>query len=529
MQNASATRRASSSRSARRRGIAVVGTIAVITALAGLAGGAVVASAKASVAGAAAASASSLWSSGTTPLVLDSSDPNPVELGVRFTPTVSGSITGVRFYKAATNTGTHTASLWTASGSLLGTATFVGETASGWQQVTFASPVPVSANSTYIASYHAPAGHYSVDEYYFDAAHSQPPLLAPASTASAGNGVYEYGASAFPNLTYRASNYWVDPLFVASAPPTTTTTATSTTTTTTATTTTTTPPAGTPTTFPAAGTVGAKGTLTDVYPAGGVMSIHTPTVLSNVKIHGGLDIYANTELHNVYVEQSGTWWGNIVVRNNASLLAEDCTVKPLNVTPNDARKQDGVLDVAASSITIERCDISIAGKGALIGSNTTIDDSWFHDFTPYLDPSTGAWTHKDCVMTMGGSNMKFVRDNFAANNPTPYDATTNPTGFDSHTQTAAILLQPWSAISNVAIQNSFLEGGYYALRMQAVSPSGGAATGLNGLVVTNNVFGPYPTGGGYYTYDPLTQIASWSGNVAGDINGNATKTAIPQP
>jgi len=56
-----------------------------------------------------------------------------VELGVKFWSDVNGSITGIRFYKASTNTDTHVANLWTSSGTLLTTAMFTGETASGWQ------------------------------------------------------------------------------------------------------------------------------------------------------------------------------------------------------------------------------------------------------------------------------------------------------------------------------------------------------------------------------------------------------------
>ena len=43
-------------------------------------------------------------------------------------------------------------------GTLLASATFAGETASGWQQVSFPSPVPVAAGTTYVASYHTNAG-----------------------------------------------------------------------------------------------------------------------------------------------------------------------------------------------------------------------------------------------------------------------------------------------------------------------------------------------------------------------------------
>ena len=40
---------------------------------------------------------------------------------------MTGTITGVRFYKESDNTGTHTGSLWTAGGTLLATGTFSGE------------------------------------------------------------------------------------------------------------------------------------------------------------------------------------------------------------------------------------------------------------------------------------------------------------------------------------------------------------------------------------------------------------------
>ena len=40
-------------------------------------------------------------------------DLNPVEVGVKFRADFGGSVTGIRFYKAAANTGTHIGSLWT--------------------------------------------------------------------------------------------------------------------------------------------------------------------------------------------------------------------------------------------------------------------------------------------------------------------------------------------------------------------------------------------------------------------------------
>ena len=97
----------------------------------------------------------SVFTATSAPVTVDSGDASAVTVGVRVTPTQPGYITGIRFYKAAANTGTHTGALWTATGTQLASGTFSGETASGWQQLNFAQPVPVRANTTYIASYFA--------------------------------------------------------------------------------------------------------------------------------------------------------------------------------------------------------------------------------------------------------------------------------------------------------------------------------------------------------------------------------------
>jgi len=152
----------------------------------------------------------SVWTLSTTPGPLEL-DTAAVELGVKFTSDISGHVAGVRFYKYAQNTGTHTGSLWTASGTLLGTVTFTGESASGWQQATFATPIAITANTTYVVSYHTNTGYYAATAPVLTAAVNRAPLHALASSTPGGNGVYRYGTtSGFPNQTWNASNYWVD-------------------------------------------------------------------------------------------------------------------------------------------------------------------------------------------------------------------------------------------------------------------------------------------------------------------------------
>ena len=155
-----------------------------------------------------------IWGPSAVPANPAAADGNAVELGVRFQSDVAGVITGIRFYKSAANTGIHYGTLWTSSGQRLARVRFKNETASGWQQASFSSPVPIAANTVYVASYHTNVGYYAGDNNYFAAAGvDRPPLHALRGGVSGGNGVYVYGASAFPTSTYLSSNYWVDVVF----------------------------------------------------------------------------------------------------------------------------------------------------------------------------------------------------------------------------------------------------------------------------------------------------------------------------
>lgn len=166
----------------------------------------------------------SIWSNSPTPGVVADSDPSSAELGIKFRSDVAGVITGIRYYKATNNTGTHTAHLWSSTGALLGSATFINETSSGWQQVSFSSPVAIAANTTYVASYNAPNGHYAEDENFFaNAGVDNGPLHALKSGVDGFNGVYDYGpAATFPTQNWFSSNYWVDVILATSdlTPPT---------------------------------------------------------------------------------------------------------------------------------------------------------------------------------------------------------------------------------------------------------------------------------------------------------------------
>jgi len=159
-----------------------------------------------------------IWPNTTTPANPADADSSSVELGVRFRASQDGYVTGIRFYKGTGNGGTHVGNLWSNTGTNLATVTFSGETASGWQEATFGSPVPISANTTYVASYHAPAGHYATNNSYFaSSGTTNGPLTALQNGVDGPNGVYLYGSGGFPTNTFQSTNYWVDVVFQTAA------------------------------------------------------------------------------------------------------------------------------------------------------------------------------------------------------------------------------------------------------------------------------------------------------------------------
>ncbi|WP_439677420.1 DUF4082 domain-containing protein [Embleya sp. MST-111070] len=160
----------------------------------------------------------SLFAGATPGGAVTDTDAVAVELGVRFKPAQDGTITQVKFWKDAANTGTHTGRIWNTATGTATSVTFTGESTSGWQSATFAAPIPVTAGTEYIASYVAPVGRYTVTADYFATDRTVEQLLAPASNGTQGNGVYTYNpGGGMPTDSYRAGNYWVDVSFVPGA------------------------------------------------------------------------------------------------------------------------------------------------------------------------------------------------------------------------------------------------------------------------------------------------------------------------
>jgi hypothetical protein len=141
---------------------------------------------------------------------------SPVELGVKFTTSKAGTVSGIRFFSATHTGGEYTGHLWDANGNLLASAAFSNVTSNGWQEVLFSEPVAIVPGVVYVASYYNPVGAYAATEGGLSAAASNGSLTLLGNDTDGGNGVYNYNGG-FPTNTFNATNYWVDVIFSSGA------------------------------------------------------------------------------------------------------------------------------------------------------------------------------------------------------------------------------------------------------------------------------------------------------------------------
>jgi hypothetical protein len=155
-----------------------------------------------------------------TPPKLTLAYSSPITLGVKFWSTQPGAISAIRFYRATTNAGGYIARLYTSAGALLGSVTLPHESGPvpGWQVASFAAPISIAANTTYVAAYYVPSGStHQLLPFGLNNAVTNGPLTAPAGS-TVGNGVYSTALSFPRTLSSRNCNFFVDVLFTAAAP-----------------------------------------------------------------------------------------------------------------------------------------------------------------------------------------------------------------------------------------------------------------------------------------------------------------------
>ena len=140
------------------------------------------------VVGSEAASASTIFGTGTETEFLG--DPTSYELGTYFESSVAGQVTALRVYVGpveAGNPGTIVGNLWGATGNNLESATFSNIVA-GWNDVTLAAPISISANTIYVVSANTNSGSTGLGGAY-------------AADSNGGSGFFGSGGFSNPPLT----------------------------------------------------------------------------------------------------------------------------------------------------------------------------------------------------------------------------------------------------------------------------------------------------------------------------------------
>ena len=452
-----------------------------------------------------AASPTTLFAAEKPAVAAAKTDTSAVELGVSFTSAQAGSVTAIKFYKGAGNTGTHTGQLWSSTGTSLAKVTFTNETASGWQTAKLSKPVAVKAATRYVVSYLAPQGKYAYTSNYFASAKKSGSLTVAASK----NGLYRYGSGGgFPTSSYKSTNYFVDveftPATVAAPTPPVTSPAPA-------------PapspaptavPAPTPT--PAPTTPAASGwpsASTTGVPAGtsltksGALNITTPgTVLDGRDISGGVQVRAA----NVTIKNSKVTGRIEVFQGSTNTMIQRVEIIGPGVSSPDSDRPG----IASYDFTCDGCNIHGWGKGVYADQNVVIKNSWIHDLPVFGDPGNGG-SHNEPILAIGAKNLTIVGNRLDA-------------GTQGNFSAALALYSQGSQTQNALVQGNLFNGGGYCL--YAGSDADIVASNVD---IIGNTFGTElrPKCGGYgaaTAYNPGNGN-SWSGNVW--QNG----TTVPAP
>jgi Domain of unknown function (DUF4347)/Domain of unknown function (DUF4082) len=136
------------------------------------------------------------------------------ELGMEFRSAKAGKINAIRYYKAPSETGTHVGRIWSSTGQLLGSVTFISETASGWQEQALGTPVTIAANAIYIVSVNTNS-HYAFTNNGLATTITNGDISA---VADGSNGVFNTTPGLLPTQSFQNSNYYRDIVFVATPP-----------------------------------------------------------------------------------------------------------------------------------------------------------------------------------------------------------------------------------------------------------------------------------------------------------------------
>ena len=153
----------------------------------------------------------SLFGSNYTPSITSANDPSAYELGMKFQSTRSrAGWPACASTRARATTGRIPARSGRPPAPCSLPAPSRTRRASGWQTMTFANPVQISANTTYVVSYYDPAGPLRLRSglvrlaAQYAAAHG---AEGDYMATGGGNGVFNTGGPGFPTSTFSGSSY----------------------------------------------------------------------------------------------------------------------------------------------------------------------------------------------------------------------------------------------------------------------------------------------------------------------------------
>ncbi len=163
--------------------------------------------------------ASPLNSIFTTQIPSGEFNDGPYEMGVKFVTSQTAKVKKFAYYKMNGETGAHVGNLWSSTGTLLASAAFTNETASGWQYADLNSAVYIQPGNSYVVSVNSNTAYGVGDPQSLGSSITNGIL---STVADNNNGVFsgsENTAGVFPTISFNNNNYFRDIVVEPLTPP----------------------------------------------------------------------------------------------------------------------------------------------------------------------------------------------------------------------------------------------------------------------------------------------------------------------
>lgn len=160
----------------------------------------------------------------TPPTAVLSNDLTDYTLGTLFSADTDGYIYGIRWYfPGSLPNGSVIGLLYSFTSNTAGTElarVTINGTSSGWQEITFASPVAISANASYVAAVWTQDNYVGYAGEFAASGLTLGHLTAPKDSSTAHNGKYiaGVGSPAYPTSSYNSGSYMIDVMYLPGSP-----------------------------------------------------------------------------------------------------------------------------------------------------------------------------------------------------------------------------------------------------------------------------------------------------------------------